>query len=238
MSGRPVTTYALAVLCLVVAVAACGGTSAANRRAVPTLDGCVAAGPPTMIVRLRTGGRAALLGRGADTVVLSNQSDRDLCAWLPFARTLEGAGYRVLLFDYAGSSPWADVTAAARAARRLGARRVLLVGASEGAKSSLVAAAAHPSGVAAVVSISAERSFADGTDVRPSAAKLRRPVLFLTSRGDPFAAADTPFLYAACGSPHKQLLRVAGDAHGVDLLSGATARKARRAILDFLAVNR
>jgi pimeloyl-ACP methyl ester carboxylesterase len=230
--------HALSVLCCLVAIAGCGGTSAANRRAVPKLDGCVAAGPRTRIVRLRTGDRAALLGRGADTVVLSNQSDRDLCAWLPFAGRLERAGYRVLLYDYTIASPWADAAVAARTATRLGARGVFLVGASEGAKSSLIAAAAHPGGVTAVVSLSAERSFADGTDVRPWAARLRLPVLFLTARGDPFAAADTPLLYAACGSPHKQLIRVAGDAHGVDLLSGAAAREARGAILRFLAANR
>jgi hypothetical protein len=47
-------------------------------------------------------------------VVLANQSDRDLCSWLRFARSLSRAGFGVLLFDYSGADPQADVAAAAQ----------------------------------------------------------------------------------------------------------------------------
>jgi pimeloyl-ACP methyl ester carboxylesterase len=130
------------------------------------------------------------------------------------------------------------VSTAARSLRRLGVRRLFLVGASEGAKASIIAAAADQNRLAGVVSLSAERYFRDGTDVEPSSARLRLPILFLTARGDPYAAGDTPALYAACGSPHKRLLRVGGDAHGVDLLRGPTAHRAGSAILSFLAAYR
>jgi hypothetical protein len=84
------------------------------------------------------------------------------------------------------------------------------------------------------VSLSAERYISGSIDVKPWAARLRRPILFVTATGDPFAETDTPTLYRACGSPQKQLLRVAGDAHGVDLLHGPTAPLVRARILAFL----
>lgn len=157
--------------------------------APPALDGCVRPGPGVRLVAFRAGPadvvRAAVLGRGATGVVLSNQSDRDLCAWLPFARMLTRAGYRVLLYDEGGLRPWTETAAAARALRRLGVRRVELVGASEGAKSSIMAAAGGAP-ADALVSLSAERHFRDGTDVLPAAARLTVPILFVAARNDPW----------------------------------------------------
>jgi hypothetical protein len=74
-------------------------------------------------VKVRAGGErleAAVLGRGPTGVVLANESDLDLCAWLPFARTLSRQGVRVLLFDYAPEPPQSEVAAAARWLRTAG----------------------------------------------------------------------------------------------------------------------
>jgi pimeloyl-ACP methyl ester carboxylesterase len=226
---------------LLVALASAAATSTARPAttdAPPTaIDGWIRSGSQSRVVTFRAGPgeevNAAVLGTGANGVVLANQSDRDLCSWRPFAQSLRKAGYRVLLFDYGSAAPWLEVAAASRAPQRLGAARVALVGASEGAKASIVAAARPTTKASAVVSISAERYLA-GSDVRPFAAKLRRPILFLTAKRDPFAASDTPLLYRACGSPDKKLVTLAGEAHGVDLLAGVTAPRARRAILAFL----
>ena len=46
----------------------------------------------------------AVLGTGSRGVLLSNQSDEDLCAWLPLARTLARSGFRVGLYDYSGAA--------------------------------------------------------------------------------------------------------------------------------------
>ncbi len=97
---------------------------------------------------------------------------------------------------------------------------LVLIGASKGVKASIIAAARSSTLVTAVVSLSAERYFRDGTDVKAGAAKLTRPILFVMASHDPYAADDTPTLYRACTSPDKKLLTVAGDAHGVDLLGG------------------
>jgi hypothetical protein len=84
-------------------------------------------------------GPAAVLGRGPAGVVLSNQSDRNLCGWLPFGRVLAARGFQVLLYDYGIAGDLSDdIAAAVDQLHRFGARRVVLVGASEGAKASLV----------------------------------------------------------------------------------------------------
>jgi pimeloyl-ACP methyl ester carboxylesterase len=217
------------------------GLVAASASASPlptTLDGCVRTGPTVQVVKLAASHddeiETAILGHGSAGVVLANQSDRDLCSWLPFARVLERAGYRVLVFDYGAAEPWIEIAAAAETLHRLGVARVSLIGASEGAKASIVAAARDTTPVQAVASISAERYFRDGTDVKRWAARLARPILFVMAKNDPFAAADTPTLYRACSAPVKKLVTVAGDAHGIDLLSGANGDLVRRDILSFL----
>ena len=214
------------------------GTRAQSSGTSPVLDGCVRAGPETKIVTFGAGRgdvlHAAILGRSPTGVVLSNQSDRDLCSWLPLAHTLERAGYRVLLYDYGNLEPWVEVASAARELHRLGVGRVVLVGASEGAKASIVAAVPTTTPTVGVVSLSAERYFRGGFDVKASAARLTRPILFVTAKNDLYAAGDTPILYKACRSPDKRLVTVAGSAHGVDLLSGASRQEVRGAILAFL----
>jgi pimeloyl-ACP methyl ester carboxylesterase len=204
-----------------------------------SLDRCVHVGRETRIVRMVAGQGdrmdAAVLGRGSTGVVLANESDRNLCAWRPFARVLERHGYRVLLFDYRSGEPWVEVAAAAHELRRLGARRVFLMGASEGAKASIVAAAKHTR-TSGVVSLSAER-YVIGVDVEPWAAKLRQPILFVTAQADPDSENDTPALYQACGSSDKALLTLPGAAHGVALFHRRTSSLLRRRILGFLRVH-
>jgi hypothetical protein len=113
-------------LLLAALAAACSGSSGSStpaHRAAPPLDGCVRSGPSAAIVKVRAGGErleAAVLGRGPTGVVLANESDLDLCAWLPFARTLSRQGVRVLLFDYAPEPPQSEVAAAARWLRTAG----------------------------------------------------------------------------------------------------------------------
>jgi hypothetical protein len=51
------------------------------------LDGCVQPGS-AQLIDLGGDNQAAVLGTGRLGVVLSNQSDQNLCGWLPFAKTL------------------------------------------------------------------------------------------------------------------------------------------------------
>jgi pimeloyl-ACP methyl ester carboxylesterase len=172
-----------------------------------------------------------VLGGGPLGVVLANQSDRDRTAWVPFARLLAARGYRVLAFDYGVDSPESDVAAAAHALERLGVQRVVLVGASKGAKASLMAAAAPLPGVVGVVSLSAERT-AGGRDVVPFARRLRLPTLFVTAKDDPWSKSDTPLLErVASNTASRRLVVVPGNAHGIAL---TTSARVERAVFAFL----
>ncbi len=243
MAGRTGFTVRLGGLLLAVLAltAACSTTRPGEppaTTAAPTastaLDDCVGAGQARLLAMPH--GPAVVLGRGPAGVVLSNQSDRNLCGWLPFGRVLAARGFQVLLYDYGiAGDLYDDIGAAVNQLHRLGARRVVLLGASEGAKASLVAAGGIRPPVAGVVSLSAERTLR-GADVPAAAAKLRVPVLLVTAREDPYGSADAaPDLYRALAhAPSRQLLVVDGDAHGEDLLSGASGRRVQAAVLGFL----
>ncbi len=226
----------LASLLVCAFLLGCGGTGPRGPKPPASLDGCVRSGGDTTIVRFPVGKGehlpAALLGSGETGIVLANESDLDLCGWLPFARKLS-TRFRVLLFDYGSLAPEDEVAAAARELERDGANRVLLVGASEGAKASILAAAAEPGLARALVALSPEATLR-GEDVAPAARKLSLPALFVVSRGDPYSAVDTPALERVAGSSRKRLQVVPGSDHGVYLLRGAQAAKVEAAMSDFL----
>ena len=119
------------VLCAaVVVLGGCTGQKEAESPAPPTtaarpaaLDGCVRPGS-AQLVDVGGGRQVAVLGRGPVGVVLSNQSDQNLCGWLPFARTLAARGFRVLVYDYGiTADPAGDVAKAAATLRELGCAR-------------------------------------------------------------------------------------------------------------------
>lgn len=172
-----------------------------------------------------------LLGRGARTVVFSDESDEDLCAWLPLAHTLTRRGYRVALYDHFGD-PRADLSAVIGYLRTHGATAVELVGASQGAKASIMVAAKARPAPDAVVSLSAEATL-QGTPVAPAAARLDSPVLFVTARHDPYGSTEaTRGFYRSAPAAAKRLVVVPGRAHGTALLS---QEKVHAAVLHFLA---
>jgi pimeloyl-ACP methyl ester carboxylesterase len=175
-----------------------------------------------------------VLGAGRVGVVLSNQSDQDLCGWLRFGRTLAASGFRVLLHDYVAADPADDVAQAAAKLRALGVRSVFLIGASEGAKASLVAGTTLRPPVAGVVSVSPER-YLRGADMLLVAARLRVPVLYLAAHDDLVVAGAPGQLYkASVRSPARRLAILPGDAHGTDLLEGSGGARAQGLVLDFL----
>ncbi len=132
------------------------------------------------------------------------------------------AGLQVALYDYV-NGPQADITAVTTYLRRHGPKAVALVGTSEGAKASMVAAGSvRPD---AIVSLSAESELA-GVAVAPYAAKLKAPTLFVTAAQDPYGATDaTRAFYKACPVALKRLLVVAGDAHGTALLAAPSVAR-------------
>jgi pimeloyl-ACP methyl ester carboxylesterase len=169
------------------------------------------------------------------TVVLAHQSNGDLCEWAPYARRLAAQGFFVFPFDLRGHGAsrgrqeygrlGLDVAAAVRATRALGARKVVVVGASLGGIAGVVGAASLRPPVAGLVAVSAPAAIAGRLNALPSAARLRAPTLIVASEQDQSApydfAADAQRLYEATGTVEKRLELVPGTLHGVALVAGS-----------------
>lgn len=181
----------------------CAGASAAA-----TLR--VSAGSETIQVEI--------LGTGAVTVILSNASDQDLCSWFPYAQTLVNKGFRVALWNYGGTSAL-DELAAIIPAVHAGSGNVVLMGASKGAKTSLVTAKHLDAPyVLAVVCLSAEATLQPDVDVASTAAGLAVPTLLVTAANDPYGSAEALDPIRR-GLADARVLRVPGAEHGTALLN-------------------
>jgi pimeloyl-ACP methyl ester carboxylesterase len=192
----------------------------------------------------------AALGAGKTGVVLAHESPADLCGWIPYARMLSHAGFRVLLFDHRGfglsQSPTEtvkagrysrDLEAAVEELKREGAHTVFLMGASFGGVTSMVAGSRLGSKIAGVVSVSGEtRLGPSDLDALSAVPKLRVPFLILGSRQDGFLLpTDARELERLAGSPHKRLVLFPGGDHGWDLFYRSPDRaRASRIAIGFL----
>lgn len=169
--------------------------------------------------------------------MLTDESDENLCSWLPFVATLERHGYSALLYGYLDSTALpTEARAAVRAALAAGAQRTVLMGASVGARASIEAAAEKPAGVIAVISLSAERTVrSDPSDLLQPARRVTMPALLVSAAQDPFTTGVTTPLRRALGSRRKQALVVPGLDHGTALLTGTFRNRVQAAILGFVA---
>jgi dienelactone hydrolase len=236
------------LLTALLLLAACGGTGGPSTTrarhpvaAARRVDGCLSLGPGARRVVLRPRGGdpldAVLIGRGSTVFVLSDESDENLCSWLPFVAELRARGYGALLYDYLDPSQLsADAAAGARAALAAGSRQVVLMGASVGARASIEAAASNPPGLSAVIALSAERTVrSDPTDLTGPARRDRIPTLVVGARQDPYVEGFTPVLLHALGARDKQSLILAGLDHGTALLTDANGPRVRASIFAFVS---
>ena len=194
----------------------------------------------------------AVLGRGPRGVVLLHEAPADLCGWAPYGERLARAGFYVLLVDLRGyglsrrgrqggpRGAVADVPGAVDELTRLGAKRVVLVGASYGGATALVAAPDLGSRIEAVASLSGELVLGRGSstelDAIAAVKRLRVPLLVLGSREDRYLnAVEARQLVRAAHSTHATLAEFDGTFHGWDLLSVSPERqRANRILLAFL----
>jgi len=118
-----------------------------------------------------------------------------------------------------------DVVAAVRAVRSLGARKVVVVGASLGGIAAIVAAPSIRPALTGVVSVSGPARIPRELDALPAARRLRVPTLYVAAEGDqngPYDfAADARMLYDATATAEKRLELVPGALHGTFLVSGS-----------------
>jgi pimeloyl-ACP methyl ester carboxylesterase len=181
------------------------------------------------------------MGRGERGVLLVPElGARGLCGWWSYAVRLAGRGLRVLLFDHRCTGRSAcpattdpnglvdDISAAASVLRNDGATATVLMGASQGGAEVIIAGTAPPAGVTGAVVLSADeldQSLAAApypTTAAIAAPRLRLPLLFALSQGDPYVSvADAQRLLGSAPKTMTQLVVVpAGRGHGWDLLDG------------------
>ena len=188
-------------------------------------------------------------GKGTTAVILAHQSEGDLCDWLPYARRLAARGYFVFPIDFRGygfsdvprAGPYRyaqDLAAAAKALRKLGKRKVFVVGASMGGIASVVAGASVSPPLAGVVSVSSPARYR-GMDGVKAGPRLRVPVLYLAATADDNAgydfSQDATALHRAAASKRKRLALLPGSLHGIALVGGSA--RARAAVESFLKAN-
>lgn len=214
--------WALAI-CAAVVLLAGGGTATAYAPCSGGPDLHFRAGDGTRLVGHRW-------GKGPAFVVLAHQYGGDLCQWAPYAQRLAGLGYTALAFDLRGFGRSQkrygdalirydlDAVAAVKLARSLGAKKVILVGASLGANAVVVAATETP--VDGMASLSAPGTFR--LDAVAAARKLTAPALFAAAQLDEggIYATDARSMYARDPAAGKQLVIVPGTKHGVALVAG------------------
>ena len=217
-------------LLALVAVVLAAGASARSERAT---HACVNAGEVRFSAADGTKLVGHRFGKGTTAVVLVHQGNGSLCEWVTYARRLAAQGYFVFPIDLRGhglsqrrtgaaaNRLAADVAAAAKHVRKLGKRKVFVIGASMGGIAALVAGANVKPPLAGVVALSAPARFR-GLDAVATAPRLRVPVLYVAAEDDDNAgfdfSEDARELDAATASTDKQLELVAGDRHGIALL--------------------
>jgi pimeloyl-ACP methyl ester carboxylesterase len=187
------------------------------------------AGDGTKLVGHRFGGKRP----GARTaVILAHMSEGDLCVWVPYARRLAARGFFVFPFDFRGhglshglenhSKSPADVAAAVRSVRALGARKVVVVGASLGGVAAVVAAPRLRPAVQGIVSVSGPAAIPGELNARPVAPRLRVPTLYVAAEQDQSGsydfAAEARELHDATGTPERRIVLVGGSLHGTFLV--------------------
>jgi alpha-beta hydrolase superfamily lysophospholipase len=174
------------------------------------------------------------------TVVLVHMSEGDLCSWAPYARRLAAKGFFVFPIDLRGhgfsegarnhSRAAADLIAAVRAVRRLGARRVVVGGASLGGITAVIATPSLRPPVQGVVSVSGPAAIEGELDARPVVPRLRIPTLYIAAEQDqngPYDfAAEARELHDATGTTEKRVVLVPGALHGTFLVDGSARVRA------------
>ena len=180
----------------------------------------------------------AVLGTGPVGVVLAHQAQADMCQWLDYAGFLAKRGYRVLAFDFPDGYPHApaddaSVVAAGEALRSLGARKVVLMGASRGGAA--VLAASRTFSADAVIALSAPALYNDSHALAGVEAS-KAPLLIAVGALDSAFVGDDIELAKHARSPSKQLIVKKGSGeHGVLLLEFSGHSVVDDAVLKLLA---
>ena len=195
--------------------------------------------------------QGTLYGSGTTAVILSTMGAQRQDTWASFAREIAAHGYLALTYNFRywitatkmqdslRDKAAEDVRAAVAFARRQGARRVVLVGASLGGLASIKAARADQP--AAVVIMAAPFGpfpalpslQVDTADIQA----ITAPKLLINTEHDAGGfTTDTRQMFEAAPNP-KELQIYPGSAHGTDLFDTEHAADLTRRLIEFIERN-
>lgn len=171
----------------------------------------------------------AVVGSGTNAAVFVHQSDEGFCGFWPYLSTLPTpgfTGYLVNLCGYAGArcepgTPFygdrqGQLRAVVQEARKRGAKRVTLVGASMGG--SMAAGFGKALGADAVVDLSGPGQWHEAPTAAQAAPTLTMPVLAAMSAQDSGDRAPVEAMVQAAPSQHKAFVWLEAG-HGWELLT-------------------
>jgi pimeloyl-ACP methyl ester carboxylesterase len=184
-----------------------------------------------------------LYGKGSNAVVLAHGGRFKKDSWVEQARTMAGAGFRVLAIDFRGEGQSRggapgndeqgrrfDLLGAVHYLRKTGAKSVSVVGASMGGDYAAEAAETEPAVIDRLVLLAA--------GAYTPLTKMKGPKLFILARDD--ANDDGPRLpkirsqYLKALDP-KELIIVDGSAHAQFLFQTDQGKQVMHEILRFLS---
>lgn len=219
------------------------GPLAAVAVLVCALNASAAPGPAHVSFRSTDGTRLRghLWARGPNAVVFSHMFGTTQSIWFDLAGKLAAQGYTVLTFDFRGVGTSSgklvirhvhrDTLGAVRFIRRRKPEKVVVMGASMGGTSSIVAAGQTE--VDGLVVIASGMLF-QGLDARPYLPKLEMPKLFIVGTKDAPFNQSARTMHESTPEP-KQLLMIPTVAHGTYMFRNTTHRDTiYEAIFDFL----
>jgi fermentation-respiration switch protein FrsA (DUF1100 family) len=227
---------------LATSIAGCAGAPSTDGPAAgdaspkPPSEACLGVAQDTSSMWLTTDdGRfdVGLIGEGDVTAILVHQLNANACGWFPYAAHLAEQGVRVMLLNLCGygesectdsslTGTGADaVLAAAEWARDDGAERVVVVGASIGGTTAMIAAANDgDDGLLDGVADLSSPITADGSDLRVGAPSIVIPAFLAVGPGDSVVSVTAmQGVAGALGSAEVTLLDTASG-HGWDMLNG------------------
>jgi uncharacterized protein len=171
-------------------------------------------------------------------VVLAHTLSGDQTKWYAFAERLANQGFRVLTFNFRGYCPGgdggcsggtkdvdaapADLRSAVDYLRANGVQRVGIGGASMGGTAALLVASADPTGIPAVVTLSAPQVLY-GLEVSPEV--LQTVTGAKLGLGDPAGAASAADAMAAISPQPVREEIVTADEHGTALLTSTSGEQ-------------
>lgn len=180
------------------------------------------------------------MGDATRAVVLSYEWGGSPCDWTDVATELVGRGYRVALWEYGtltGLDRVKELQAVVDQVRQAGSTEVALAGGSVGGCVSMIGGSMITPAVSgvAVLSCASWYDVQHRLPTTPLAAKLKVPTLYLAGADDRVPVAEVRKDFAAVPAKDKRLVVVPDSgAHGIELLSGSEAARAKPALFSFL----